>query len=190
VTAAVECRWGRAWCRRLGRGWRERPSPSLGRPHLRSQRHTSEVGASPIESGITGRNMDSSNVLSNQQQQSEGITFQSPTPSLPTYGFPPSSIHARSSSSPLGNSLPKGTKKRKLSSYANPQLSQDSDDDDDKLDDSGAPRNGSSRKARPSGTKRACNQCRQQKVSHTAMSCIYYLPAHAVSPLTVGCHPC
>jgi hypothetical protein len=162
--------------------------PSLGRPHLWSQRHTSEVGASPIDSGITGRNMDSSSVLPNQQQQSEGITFQSPTPSLPTYGFPPTSTQARSSSSPISNSLPKGTKKRKLSSYPNPDLSQDSEDDDDKGDSGGAARNGSSRKARPSGTKRACNQCRQQKVSNTAMSCLYHL-RRTLRPLLAGCHP-
>jgi hypothetical protein len=54
------------------------------------------------------------------------------------------------------------SRKRKHSNYTD--LHQ-SDDDDDLV------QNGSGRKSRPPGTKRACNQCRQQKVSPP---CVYY----------------
>ena len=110
--------------------------------------------------------MDGSALLTNQQTDPIDVFHSSPPPSLPGYGFP---IPRNSSSSPTGNSVPKGTKKRKLSSFADHAQSQDSDEDE-QGEDNGLQRNGSARKSRSSGTKRACNQCRQQKVG-------FYYPA-------------
>ncbi|KAF2418010.1 hypothetical protein EJ08DRAFT_599795 [Tothia fuscella] len=90
-----------------------------------------------------------------------------------TYGFP---VHAQlnnsarakpTSSSPTNehnhNHVGKGTRKRKISSFTDPALSPESEEDDEQ---GGEHRNGggSARKHRPTGTKRACNQCRQQKL--------------------------
>jgi hypothetical protein len=89
------------------------------------------------------------------------------------YGFPvqASSQHhhlRNGSSSPIQHSIAKASagKKRKLSSFALAEQghSPDSEDDDQQDELNGLQRNGSTRKSRPSGTKRACNQCRQQKV--------------------------
>jgi hypothetical protein len=88
--------------------------------------------------------------------------FQSPPPQLGPYGFGPDQLHVgpdddMGTTTPPQNPKPK---RRKLSAYHDGLKDDDADDD---LDDD-ALRNGSARKSRPAGTKRACNQCRQQKV--------------------------
>lgn len=86
--------------------------------------------------------------------------FQSPPPQLPPYGFQDQLQVAHDEvGTTTPPSVPK-SKRRKLSEY-NDGLK--ADDAEGELDD-GLQRNGSARKSRPAGTKRACNQCRQQKV--------------------------
>lgn len=86
--------------------------------------------------------------------------FQSPPPTLPPYGYPVQPPNSDLQSGPVTPpSVPKASKRRKLSIYPEEQLEQEEEEFD------GLHRNGSSsRKNRPAGTKRACNQCRQQKV--------------------------
>jgi hypothetical protein len=99
----------------------------------------------------------------------------------PTYGFPlqtPTNNGARNrdlSTSPTATtSAAKGTRKRKLPSFGESGQSPESGEDDEEGDGS-LQRNGSSRKSRPSGTKRACNQCRQQKVSERYPIAVYVI---------------
>lgn len=109
-------------------------------------------------------------------QNDETNVFQSPDPQLPPYGY---ALQTPGSTTPP--SIPRAsTKKRKLSSFADPTLDYEGGDGDD-LDGSanGLTRNGSNRKSRQNGTKRACNQCRQQKVSLVT----------SVNPLSPGHHP-
>jgi hypothetical protein len=90
----------------------------------------------------------------------DSLLFQSPPPppnsQLPPYGFPDQH------DADVGTTTPPSagkSKRRKLSAYNDGLIGDDAEGD---LDDS-LQRNGS-RKSRPAGTKRACNQCRQQKV--------------------------
>jgi hypothetical protein len=97
-------------------------------------------------------------------QDDETNVFQSPDPQLPPYGYALQTPGHGGSSTPP--SIPKAsTKKRKLSSFGDPGLEYEGLDDHDGSAN-GLTRNGSNRKSRQNGTKRACNQCRQQKVSH------------------------
>jgi hypothetical protein len=111
-------------------------------------------------------------------QDDETLTFQSPDPQLPPYGYALQTPQHGGSSTPP--SIPKAsTKKRKLSSYDDPALEYDGMDDHEGSAN-GMTRNGSNRKSRQNGTKRACNQCRQQKVSHSLPAWIsrrIWLPA-------------
>jgi hypothetical protein len=91
----------------------------------------------------------------------DSLVFQSPAPQLPPYGFPDQLDIGQGEEvgAITPPSAPK-SKRRKLSAY-NGAVKQTEDDGD--LDDD-VHHNGSGRKSRPVGTKRACNQCRQQKV--------------------------
>jgi hypothetical protein len=104
--------------------------------------------------------MDAASILSNPHQDPINV-FQSPPPQLPPYGFPDQLpvAQAEDVGATTPPSVPK-SKRRKLSAYNDAVKG---DDEDGELDD-GLQRNGSARKSRPAGTKRACNQCRQQKV--------------------------
>ncbi|QDS69990.1 hypothetical protein FKW77_003244 [Venturia effusa] len=98
--------------------------------------------------------------------QNDGtLVFQSPDPQLPPYGYalqtPGRQLDQRSTTPP---SIPRqSTKKRKLDSFGDSALDYEGQDDHDG-GANGMMRNGSNRKSRPNGTKRACNQCRQQKL--------------------------
>jgi hypothetical protein len=102
--------------------------------------------------------MDAASLLTNPNVDIN--VFQSPPPQLPPYAFPDQLVaQSEEAGTTTPPSVPK-SKRRKLSAY-NDDVKADEEDDD--LDD-GLQRNGSARKSRPAGTKRACNQCRQQKV--------------------------
>ena len=104
--------------------------------------------------------MDQVPLLVNSHPDSLNV-FQSPPPQLPPYGFPDQLQVAHDDD--VGTTTPPSnpkSKRRKLSEYNDGMKG---DDEDGDLDD-GLQRNGSTRKSRPAGTKRACNQCRQQKV--------------------------
>lgn len=104
-------------------------------------------------------------------QQNDGTNvFQSPDPQLPPYGYalqtPGRQLDHQSTTPP---SIPRqSTKKRKLGSFDEQAQALDYEGQDDHEGSvNGLIRNGSNRKSRQNGTKRACNQCRQQKVSYS-----------------------
>ncbi|KAF2404168.1 hypothetical protein EJ06DRAFT_190002 [Trichodelitschia bisporula] len=110
--------------------------------------------------------MDGSNLLT-PQSQDPIAAFQSPPPSLAHAAFAESLEHKVAGSPPppvQPHTTPKPNKKRKLSTVIDhdQRLSLSDNGFDD--EDTDLQRNGSSRKARSAGTKRACNQCRQQKL--------------------------
>lgn len=117
---------------------------------------TTELGASPVATTIINTGypaMDTNPILTNPNDQLQ-LGFQSPPPSLPPYGFPVQPPEHQGHGPATPPSVPKASKRRKLSTYDAAKA--DAEDDDDV--------NGSGRKNRTAGTKRACNQCRQQKV--------------------------
>jgi hypothetical protein len=104
--------------------------------------------------------MDAASLLVNAHPDSLNV-FQSPPPQLPPYGFP-DQLQVAHDDGVVGTTTPPSipkSKRRKLSTNYDGLRG---DDGEGELDD-GLSRNGS-RKSRPAGTKRACNQCRQQKV--------------------------
>ena len=87
-------------------------------------------------------------------QDEETISFQSPDPQLPPYGYALQTPGHGGSSTPP--SIPKAsTKKRKLSSYGGDQGLEYEGLDDNDGSANGLTRNGSNRKSRQNGTKRA-----------------------------------
>lgn len=104
--------------------------------------------------------MDQLPLLANAHNNDSLNVFNSP-PQLPPYGFADQLQVGQDDD--VGTTTPPTTqksKRRKLSEYNDGLMN---DDAEGELDD-GMQRNGSGRKSRPAGTKRACNQCRQQKV--------------------------
>ncbi|KIW00703.1 uncharacterized protein PV09_07689 [Verruconis gallopava] len=104
--------------------------------------------------------MDAASVLANSHPDSLNV-FQSPPPQLPPYGFPD---QLQVTQEDVGTGTPPNvpkSKRRKLSAFNEGVKGLD---DAEGEADNALQRNGSARKSRPAGTKRACNQCRQQKL--------------------------
>jgi hypothetical protein len=152
------------------------PSARPHRPYLtlpsdiatRTRSHSNHLSCRDTRRGPGA--MDGASLLANSTADIN--VFQSPPPQLAPYGFP-DPLHAAHSDD-VGTTTPPSvpkSKRRKLSAYNNDIVKPDDLDDD--LDDS-LNHNGSARKSRPAGTKRACNQCRQQKVRPICLCSVQY----------------